>query len=55
KLLSEVVGRIKEADRQAVRDALKILKDAIEGSNTAAIKAATDRLFQASTKLTEGM
>ncbi len=52
KLLSELVGRIQETDRQAVKDALKILKNAIEGSSPEAIKTATDRLFQASTKLT---
>ena len=55
KLLSETGGRIKEADRKVVRDALNVLKNAIEGSNPEAIKAATDRLFQASTRLTEGM
>ena len=55
KLLSEIGGRIKEADRQVVRDALNVLKNAIEGSNPETIKAATDRLFQASTRLTEGM
>lgn len=55
KLLSELVGRIQEADRQAVRDALKILKNAMEGSNPEAIKTATDRLFHASTKLTEAL
>jgi len=55
KLLSETGGRIKEADRKVVRDALNVLKNAIEGSNPETIKAATDRLFQASTRLTEGM
>jgi len=55
KLLSEIGGRIKEADRQVVRDTLNVLKNAIEGSNPEIIKAATDRLFQASTRLTEGM
>ena len=55
KLLSEIRGRIKEVDRQVVRDALNVLKNAIEGSNPETIKAATDRLFQASTRLTEGM
>lgn len=55
KLLSETGGRIKEADRNVVRDALNVLKNAIEGSNPETIKAATDRLFQASTRLTEGM
>lgn len=55
KLLSEIRGRIKEVDRQVVRDALNVLKNAVEGSNPETIKAATDRLFQASTRLTEGM
>ena len=55
KLLSEVSDRIKEVDRQVVRNALNMLKNAIEGPNPEAIKAATDRLFQASTRLTEGM
>lgn len=55
KLLSEIGGQLKEADRQSVKEALKILRNAIEGSNPGAIKAATDRLFQSSTKLTEGI
>lgn len=55
KLLSELSGRLKEADRQAVKDALNVLKKSIEGSNPEAIKAATDRLFQASSKLTEAL
>ena len=55
RLLSEVGGNLKEADRQAVRDALHMLKHAMEGSDVNAIKAAADRLLQASTKLTEGM
>lgn len=55
KLLSEVSGRIKEVDKQVVRNALNILKNATEGPNPEAIKAATDRLLQASARLTEGM
>jgi len=55
KLLSEVSGQIKEVDKQVVRNALNILKNAIEGPNPEAIKAATDRLLQASVRLTEGM
>jgi molecular chaperone DnaK len=55
RLLSEVGGNLKETDRQAVRDALHMLKHSMEGSNADAIKTASDRLLQASTKLTEGM
>lgn len=55
RLLSEFGGNLKEADRQAVRDILHILKHSMEGSDVAAIKAASDRLLQASAKLTEGM
>jgi molecular chaperone DnaK len=55
RLLSEVGGNLNEADRQSVRDALHMLKHAMEGSDVNAIKAAADRLLQASTKLTEAI
>ncbi|MBI3753151.1 MAG: molecular chaperone DnaK [Deltaproteobacteria bacterium] len=55
RLLVEVGGRLKEADRNAVREALNMLKQAMEGANHDAIKAASDRLLQASAKLTEGL
>ncbi|MBI3398950.1 MAG: molecular chaperone DnaK, partial [Deltaproteobacteria bacterium] len=53
RLLAEMESKLSEADKKIVKDALNILKKAIEGSNPEVIKAATDRLLQASAKLTE--
>lgn len=55
RLLTELSGRLKEADRQVVKDALNMLKSATEGSNPETIKTASDRLLRASAKLTEAM
>ena len=53
KLLKENEEKVPEGDRKPVEEAVAEAKKALEGSDTAAIKAATDRLEQASHRMAE--
>jgi molecular chaperone DnaK len=55
KTLKEHGDKIPEADKKAVEDALKELKDAREGNDISRIKQATEVLTQASYRLAEHM
>ncbi len=55
KTLKEVGDKISDADRQKITDAVAELKKALEGGNTADIKAKTEELKQASYKMAEEM
>jgi molecular chaperone DnaK len=55
KTLTEHGDKISEEDRSKVQDALDKLKQSLQGSDTAAIAAASEELTQASHKLAEAM
>ena len=55
KMLKEHGDKLPEADKQAVESAMKELKEALEGTDTGRIKAASEVLQQASYKLAEYM
>ncbi|MBN2082127.1 molecular chaperone DnaK [bacterium] len=55
KMLSEHSDKLPDADKQAVEKAIKELKEALEGTDTGRIKAASDVLKQASYKMAEYM
>ena len=47
KMLRDNAGKISEADRRTIEDAVSAVKNAMQGGDPAAIKSATDRLNQA--------
>jgi len=55
KMLSEHGDKLPEADKAAVESAIKELKEALEGTDTGRIKAASEVLKQASYKMAEYM
>ena len=55
KTLKEVGDKVSAADKQKIEDACAALKKAIEGGNTADIKAKSEELKQASYKMAEEM
>ena len=55
KMLKEHRSKISEADAKAVEDALEETKKAVQSGNLDEIRAATDKLTQASHKLAEAM
>jgi molecular chaperone DnaK len=55
KTLKEHGEKLPESDRKAVEDALKELKEALEGSDISRIKSGTEVLTQASYRLAEHM
>ena len=55
KTLKEMGDKISDADKQKIEDSVAALKKAIEGGNTADIKAKSEELKQASYKMAEEM
>jgi molecular chaperone DnaK len=55
KTLAEHGGKVSEADRRAIENAMADLKEALKGSDAEAIAAKTNTLAQASMKLGEAM
>jgi molecular chaperone DnaK len=53
KSVKELGDKVKDADKQAIEDAVAALKKALEGSDTEDIKAKTEALKQASYKIAE--
>src|SRR4051794_8265230 len=55
KSVAEHGGKVQEADKQAIEDAVSDLKEALKGDDAEAIKAKTNALAQVSMKLGEAM